>query len=329
MKEYKVYGIGNSLLDYEYKVNDKVLRLLNLEKGCMYLNSYEEYFKIHNTIKDIRPPEKILPGGSVANSIYAMAQFGNQVCFSGKVSDDETGKNFISCLENSGVKSFIGVNEKNKSGECLVLVTPDFERTMCTFLGSSEYLESKDINKKYFESSEYILMEGYLVTSNANLDICEFCFEQAKRKEIKTIFTLSDPNVVKGFRENILNLLKNKVTILFCNEDEAKNFAETDSINDAYKYLKGFSKNFIITRGEKGSVYYDGLELKEVPTEKVLPKDFTGAGDMFLGSFMHSICRGESFFNATKFANFCAGKIIQIYGAKFNSSNEYQNLINH
>ncbi len=151
MNKYQIYGIGNSLLDYEYKVNDKLLSLLKLKKGCMHLSGYDEYFKIHNTIKDIRPPERVLPGGSVANSVYTMAQFENRVCFSGKVSNDDTGKNFISCLENSGVNTFIGKTDKYKSGECLVLVTPDHERTMCTFLGSSEFLDPKDISQNHLK----------------------------------------------------------------------------------------------------------------------------------------------------------------------------------
>lgn len=328
MNKYKIYGVGNSLLDYEYKVNDNILTELKLEKGCMSLSGYEEYFARHNSIKDLRPPEKISPGGSVANSIYSMAQFGDKVCFSGRVSNDDTGNNFIECLIDSGVHTFIGKSDEHKSGECLVLITPDHERTMNTFLGSSEYLSINDINLESLKNSEYLLIEGYLVTSKMNMEVCQFSLEQAIKENIKTIITLSDPSVVTIFRDNFLYLLKNKIDILFCNEQEAKNFSQTDSIDEALRYLKNFANNFVVTLGKNGSVCFDGTEANKIPTKEVQTKDFTGAGDMFLAAFMHSHCQGNNFINATKFANHCAGKIIQIYGAKFNNKRDYITLIN-
>ena len=155
MNKYKVYGIGNALLDYEYKVNDKILSDLSLDKGCMLLNDFEKHFKVHEFLKNIRPPEKIVPGGSVANSVYAMAQFNDKVCFSGKVSKDTTGDSFINSLIDSGVDSYINKINKEQSGECLVLITPDNERTMNTYLGSSALLDKKDINITAIENAEY------------------------------------------------------------------------------------------------------------------------------------------------------------------------------
>ena len=327
MNKYKIYGIGNSLLDYEYKVNDKILISLNLDKGCMSLSEYEEYFKIHNSIKNIRPPERISPGGSVANTIYSLAQFGNKVCFTGRVSNDDTGNNFIKCLNDSGVNTFIKKTNKYKSGECLILITPDHERTMNTFLGSSENLNKKDVDVNSLKNSEYLLIEGYLVTSKLNFEVCRFSMEKALKNNVKIILTLSDPNVVSIFRNNIFELLKNKIHIIFCNEQEAKNFSKTNSLNKALEYLKKFADNFVVTLGKNGSVYFDGKKLNKIPADKIKSKDFTGAGDMFLAAFMHSHCQGNNFIESTKFANYCAGKIIQIYGAKFGHTNDYLGLI--
>ena len=202
MKKYKLYGIGNALLDYEYKVNDQILLDLKLDKGCMLLNDFEKHFEVHTFLKNIRPPEKIVPGGSVANSIYAMAQFNDNVCFSGKVSDDGTGDNFINCLIDSNVQSHVNKTKDQKSGECLVLITPDNERTMNTYLGSSALLEIGDINKDAINESEYILIEGYLVTSEKTLEVSMAALEYAKKAGSKTVITLSDPNIVSFFREN-------------------------------------------------------------------------------------------------------------------------------
>ena len=161
MSKYKLYGIGNALLDYEYKINDQILEDLGLEKGCMLLNEYDKHFDLHEKLKTMRPPEKIIPGGCVANTVYAMAQFSDHVCFSGKVSDDDSGLNFINCLNQSGVNTVIPKINDQKSGECLVLITPDNERTMNTYLGSSSLLNENDISIESIKDSTYLLIEGY------------------------------------------------------------------------------------------------------------------------------------------------------------------------
>tara|TARA_B100001564_G_scaffold359583_1_gene381941 strand:- start:343 stop:1335 length:993 start_codon:yes stop_codon:yes gene_type:complete len=328
MKKYKLYGIGNALLDYEYKVNDKILLDLKLDKGCMLLNDFDKHFEVHKFLKNIRPPEKIMPGGSVANSVYAMTQFNNKACFSGKVSNDITGNNFISSLIDSGVDSYINKTDKQQSGECLVLITPDNERTMNTYLGSSALLNKSDINITAIENSEYLLIEGYLVTSDNTLDASIAALEHASKINSKTIITLSDPNIVSFFREDLMKLFKNKAYIIFCNEQEALNFSKTDNLNDAQDFLKHISDKFIITLGSKGAICFDGDNIHATQGIKVTTKDLTGAGDMFLGAFMHEF-NGVNSQEALNFANFCASKIIQIYGAKFGSSNNYQELLNH
>ena len=326
MKKYKLYGIGNALLDYEYKVNDSVLKELELEKGCMLLNEYDKHSKLHQSLKKMRPPEKIIPGGSVANSVFAMAQYNDKVCFSGKVSDDESGKNFIECLNKSGVETFISKLDNNKSGECLVLITPDNERTMNTFLGSSSLLSIDDIDNQSIKDSEYLLIEGYLVTSDETMNVSIEALAIAQENNTKSVITLSDPNIVKYFRDNLLKLFNNKPHIIFCNEQEALNFSETTNLSQAQNFLKEITDIYIITLGSKGAICYDGTNTYKVEGLDVDSKDFTGAGDMFLGSFMHKYDDGN-FLESLSFANFSASKIIQIYGAKFNNKSDYQNLL--
>ena len=326
MKKYKLYGIGNALLDYEYKVNDSVLKELELEKGCMLLNEYDKHSKLHQSLKKMRPPEKIIPGGSVANSVFAMAQYNDKVCFSGKVSDDESGKNFIECLNKSGVETFISKLDNNKSGECLVLITPDNERTMNTFLGSSSLLSMDDIDNQSIRDSEYLLIEGYLVTSDETMNVSIEALAIAQENNTKSVITLSDPNIVKYFRDNLLKLFNNKSHIIFCNEQEALNFSETTNLSQAQNFLKEITDIYIITLGSKGAICYDGTDTYKVEGLDVDSKDFTGAGDMFLGSFMHKYDDGN-FLESLSFANFSASKIIQIYGAKFNNKSDYQNLL--
>lgn len=326
MKKYKLYGIGNALLDYEYKVNDSVLEELGLEKGCMLLNEYDKHFELHKSLKEIRPPEKIIPGGSVANSVFAMAQYNDKVCFSGKVSDDDSGKNFIGCLNESGVETFISKLAKNKSGECLVLITPDNERTMNTFLGSSSLLSIDDIDHQSIKDSEYLLIEGYLVTSEETMNVSISALEIARENNTKCVITLSDPNIVKYFRDNLLKLFNYKSHIIFCNEQEALNFSETTNLSDAQKFLKEIADMYIITLGPKGALCFDGSNIFNINGIEVASKDFTGAGDMFLGSFMHKY-DGDNILESLSFANFSASKVIQVYGAKFNNKTNYLDLL--
>ena len=327
MNKYKMYGIGNALLDYEYKVSDEVLKDLGLDKGCMLLNEYDKHYDVHTSLKNIRPPEKIVPGGSVANSIYTMAQFNNSVCFSGKVSADETGDNFITCLIDSGVESFVNKTKEEQSGECLVLITPDNERTMNTYLGSSSLLSVDDINKDALISSEYLLIEGYLVTSEDTLSVSMSALKYTEQTSTKKVITLSDPNIVSFFRDNLLKLFKNKADIIFCNEQEALNFSKTDNLKNAQEFLKGISNEYIITLGGDGAICFDGHNLYTTKGLNVPSKDFTGAGDMFLGAYMHKY-DGTNPQESLNFANFCSSKIIQVYGAKLGHKDNYNELLN-
>ncbi len=327
MNRFKLYGIGNALLDYEYLVDDVILNELEIEKGTMLLNEHEKHIKIHNLLKEKYNSQKIMPGGSVANSVYSMAKFGDKVCFAGKVSSDETGEKFISSIEEAGIHSDVRKVQSDISGECLVLITSDNERTMNTYLGSSSKLDTDDISTNLIKDSEYLLIEGYLVSSNQTLSVCNSAIEFANNNQTKIVLTLSDPNIVKFFRDNILSLLKDKIDFIFCNELEAKYFSQTSTIKDSLKFLKNFAHQVIVTLGDKGAVYTDTSSNFKVDGINVESNDFTGAGDMFLGAFMHKFESPKNAAESLAFANRCASEIIKSFGAKFERDSDYHSLL--
>ena len=327
--KYKVYGLGNSLLDYEYLVHDSMLNKLEIKKGTMLLNEFDKHQEIHKFVREKAKIQKIIPGGSVANSIYSMSQFGSNVCFTGKVSNDETGNKFIESLNNSNVVTNISQVNDSTSGECLVLITPDNERTMNTYLGSSSKLYKDDISNNLITDSKYLLIEGYLVSGQSTLDSCHHAIKLANRANRKIIITLSDPNIVNFFHEEILNIIKKNMDIIFCNEQEALNISKSTDIDEAIAILKKYTNKLIITLGEKGVIYTDNTDTINIDGHNVQSKDFTGAGDMFLGAFMHFYDDSKNNIKESlSFANKCASEIIQVYGAKFEDVSNYKSLIN-
>ena len=233
MKNSIIYAIGNALLDYEYRVSEDFLNEINLTKGCMELNDRENHIRIHSEIKNKFKDIKVMPGGSVANSIYTLAQLNLNVAFSGKVTDDKSGNIFIKSLEKIGVNTKIIKSNMYETGECLVLITDDNERTMYTYLGSSADLRHEDISTEMIKNSKYVLVEGYLVSSTTTTDVAKHAFEKASALKTKKILTLSDPNIVKFFHENIIMLMDQHLDMVFCNENEAYNISKTDNLDKA------------------------------------------------------------------------------------------------
>ena len=217
MNKTFIYGIGNALVDSEYKVSDEELNQLNLTKGCMELNDINNHIKLSNELKKKHGVVKMMPGGSVANSLYTLAQFGEDVTFTGRVSKDNVGATFEESLKFVGMQSAIKQVDSGMSGECIVLITPDHERTMYTYLGVSSDLSKEDISKEIIRNSEYLLIEGYLVTSDETKNVALHCLDIANENNIKKIITLSDPNVVNFFKENMIELINKKFDIIFCN----------------------------------------------------------------------------------------------------------------
>tara|TARA_B100001063_G_scaffold163635_1_gene152687 strand:+ start:1141 stop:2133 length:993 start_codon:yes stop_codon:yes gene_type:complete len=326
MKKMLIYGIGNALVDSEYKVTDEELNQLNLTKGCMELNDIDNHNKLSTELKKKHGVVKMMPGGSVANSLYALAQFGENVIFTGRVSNDNIGATFEESLRFVGMKSAIKHADNGITGECIVLITPDHERTMYTCLGVSSDLSKEDISKESIINSEYLLIEGYLVTSDDTKDVAKYCLDIANENNVKKIITLSDPNVVNFFKENMMELINKKFDIIFCNKQEAYNISSSDNIDDSISFLNKYSDEIIITSGSDGAyVFYDNL-LTHVTCDNVTPVDLTGAGDMFLAAYLVSKNNDKTISESIHFANKCSGRIIQKYGAKFDSESEYHDL---
>ena len=326
MKKILVCGIGNALVDSEYRVSEEEITQLNLTKGCMELNDEQNHIKLSSRLRETHGTVKMMPGGSVANSLYTLSQFGTGVSFIGRVSDDSTGDAFINSLKNTGVQVNINQVDNGITGECLVLITPDHERTMYTHLGVSSELDLNDINQAVIKDSEYLLVEGYLVTSEETKNVANYSLDIATKHGVKKIITLSDPNVVKFFRDNVLELLNKSFDIIFCNKQEALNISMTDNINDAMDFLKKYAHEIIVTCGEDGAYVTVGSEKVHELPDKVKPVYLTGAGDMFLAAYLFAKVCDRSLADRIKFANKCSGNIIQRYGAKLDDQ-DYSKLL--
>ena len=326
MNKTFIYGIGNALVDSEYKVTDEELDQLNLTKGCMELNDINNHSKLSNELKKKHGVVKMMPGGSVANSLYTLAQFGEDVTFTGRVSKDNVGAIFEESLKFVGMQSAIKQVDSGISGECIVLITPDHERTMYTYLGVSSDLSKEDISKESIINSEYLLIEGYLVTSDETKNVALHCLDIANENNIKKIITLSDPNVVNFFKENMMELINKKFDIIFCNKQEAYNISSSNNIDDSISFLNKFSDEIIITSGSDGAYVYHDNSLTHIASDHVTPVDLTGAGDMFLAAYLLSKNKNKTTSESIGFANKCSGRIIQTYGAKFDDVSEYKAL---
>ena len=326
MKDTQICGIGNSLIDSEYKVKDDELNSLSLTKGCMELNDAENHIILSEALQKTHGIVKKMPGGSVANSLYTISQFGHSVSFTGRVSSDEVGNTFIESLKNIGVDVIIKQVNHGITGECLVLITPDFERTMYTHLGVSSELCVEDINRDAIINSEYILIEGYLVTSEHTKAAAVYSLDIATENNIKKIITLSDPNIVDFFKDNMMDLINRKFDIIFCNRQESLSISSTSDINSAMGFLKKYSNEVIITSGSDGAFVSYGKDITHVPSRKANPVDLTGAGDMFLAAYMSAKIENKTIIERVHFANECSARIIEKYGAKFDNDNDYKEL---
>tara|TARA_Y100000768_G_scaffold320711_1_gene256548 strand:+ start:1688 stop:2680 length:993 start_codon:yes stop_codon:yes gene_type:complete len=326
MKKTLICGIGNSLVDSEYKVSDKELISLSLTKGCMELNNADNHIMLADTMKKTHGIVKKMPGGSVANSLYTLSQFGLDVSFTGRVSNDDVGTSFMKSLKDVGMEIFINQVNHGITGECLVLITPDHERTMYTHLGVSSELCKDDINKDAIINSKYLLIEGYLVTSEDTKEAALSSLDIAKENNVKKIITLSDPNIVNFFKDDMMQIVKKNFDIIFCNKQESLNISSSDNINSAMEFLKKFSNEVVITSGSEGAYVSYKNELFHMPSIKAKPIDLTGAGDMFLAAYMSARVANKSISEGISFANKCSGRIIEKYGAKFDTDSEYRNL---
>ncbi|MCP5159533.1 MAG: adenosine kinase [Gammaproteobacteria bacterium] len=315
MAKYHVYGIGNALVDMEYEVNVSDLEALGIDKGVMTLVDEDHQLKIMDHLA--AHPHQRSSGGSAANSIIAVSQFGGASFYSCKVAADELGHFYMKDLLDGGVDTNHHTEkEQGHTGRCVVLVTPDSDRTLCTFLGISGELSTKELIEEALRDSQYFYTEGYLVTSDAArcASIKAKCI--AESAGVKTAISLSDPNMVKFFKAGLLEMIGSGVDLLFANEDEAKGMAGAEELHNVVDYLKTISQEFVITRGPKGALIWDGQTLIDIDPVKVEAVDTVGAGDMFAGAFLYGLSQGWDRRRAGNLAAAAAAKLVTSLGPR-------------
>jgi len=307
----KILGIGNAIVDVICKVDDSFIEQNNLTKSTMKLFFDENQFKHLLTNLKI---EKTVSGGSVANSIVGLSQLGNKVGFVGKISDDEFGNKYEEGLKKENVEYFYSkTKEELPTGTCLILVTPDSERTMCTFLGTAGKINENDIDPDVIRKSEIIFLEGYLWDEGEP----KKAFDKAIHTANKVAMSLSDQFCVDRHKLHFLYLVKNKLDITFANEQEITSLIEAKNFAEVINFSKLLDKLLIITRGEKGAIAINGDEVVEIDIKKNLKIiDLTGAGDLFAAGFLHGYINGLSTKECLKKGTEMSSKVIQQIGAR-------------
>ena len=308
----KVLGIGNAIVDLICKVDEEFISKNNLAKGNMKLIFDETEFK--NLLSNLKI-EKTVSGGSVANSIVGLSQEGNEVGFIGKVSDDDLGKKYETGLQQENVSFFYSKKKEDlPTGTCLILVTPDSERTMCTYLGTAGKINQDDIDVNAIKKSELIFLEGYLWDEGDP----KKAFDRAIINANKVAMSLSDKFCVDRHKSHFLELVKNKLDITFANEEEITSLINAKDFDEVITFAKSLNKLLVITRGEKGAISISGDQIKEVGVQKNLKiLDLTGAGDLFAAGYLHGYINKFSQEDCLKKGTKMSSEIIQQIGARF------------
>jgi len=306
----KILGIGNAIVDVICKVNDQYLFKNNLTKSTMKLVDEKEFKKLLSTLKI----EETVSGGSVANSIVGLSQLGNDVGFIGKINADDLGTKYEEGLIKEKVQYFYTKKEEaSPTGTCLILITPDAERTMVTFLGVAGKISEKDIDEKAIKESKMIFLEGYLWDEGEP----KSAFDKAMQLSSRKAMSLSDQFCVERHKDNFLDLVKNRLDIIFANEQEIKSLISSKNFEEVVTFGKQLGKILIITRGEKGSVAIINNEVVECQSKKKLNiVDLTGAGDLFAAGFLHGHINGFSTKKSLEKGTEMSSKIIQNVGAR-------------
>jgi sugar/nucleoside kinase (ribokinase family) len=329
MKKYDVYGIGNALVDTEYEVDDEFIAATQWQKGIMTLIEADERKELIHLLEEKHEHQvvKLAGGGSAANTIVIVAQLGGSSFYSCKVANDRTGDFFMKDLGDAGVDTNLNDNrEAGVTGECISMVTPDAERTMTTHLGITQNLSIKELDEDALENSTYLYIEGYLVSSPSGFEAALKAQSIARGAGVMVTLTLSDPAMVENFKEAFDKVVSLGVDILFCNEDEAKLWTGAGSRDEAIKIIRQACPKFAITCGKEGAIVCDGAEILMVPGVQTKPVDTTGAGDIFAGSFLFALSRGQSFQQAAVLANSAASLLISNYGARLDADVVDKNL---
>jgi len=308
----KILGIGNAIVDVICKVDEDYLTKNNLTKSAMKLVDEKEFKKLISNLKI----EKTIAGGSVANTIVGLSQLKNQVSFIGKVNADKLGNEYEKSLTAEKVKYCYNKKKENlPTGTCLILITPDSERTMCTFLGIAGKISPDDIDENFIKQSELVFLEGYLWDEGKP----KAAFDKALTLANKSAMSLSDKFCVERHKKSFNNLVKHKLNIIFANESEIMELIDAKTFDDVIKFGKELNKLLVITRSDKGSIAISGSEVVEWESQKNLKIiDLTGAGDLFAAGFLHGYINKMSNKESLEIGTEMASRIIQKIGARIN-----------
>ncbi|MCK5810244.1 MAG: adenosine kinase [Cocleimonas sp.] len=315
--KYHVYGIGNALVDMEFEVTDDFLQQQAIEKGLMTLIEEEKQHQLSENLVNTFGLKKRAGGGSAANTIVAISQLGGNTFYACKVADDEGGNFYMQDLQEAGVETKLDqVKGKGVTGKCMVMVTDDAERTMNTYLGITSDFCDADLHFDELANSEYLYIEGYLVTSDCSREAAIAARKMAAKNKVKTAFTFSDPAMVTYFKEGVAEIIGDGVDVLFCNEEEAQTYTSTDNLEGAIRELEKIAKKIIITQGKDGATIITDGKRTTVDAKQVAAVDTNGAGDMFAGAFMYGLTQGYSDEEAGNLATQAAAEVVTTFGAR-------------
>lgn len=325
MRTYDVYAVGNALVDKEFEVDDSFFVEHNIEKGVMTLVAQEQQQHLLHILQTQYGIRKRAGGGSAANTLYALSQFGGSAYLSCKVANDETGDFYLQQLGDHNIRTNMKSQiEHGMSGQCLVMISPDAERTMHTYLGVSENVSSEELDYEAARGSKYIYLEGYLVTSPSAKAAIIKLKRFAEDNQVKTAMTFSDPSMLEYFKDDINDVLGEGVDLLFCNEQEALLWTGAADIDGACEIMKTRASQFAITRGNKGALLFDGSNYISIEPHSVNAVDTNGAGDMFAGAFLYGITSGKDFETAGKLASLGSATVVTNFGPRLEAAMHQQ-----
>ena len=330
--KFDVCSLGSALVDFTFSIDkeyEKNLIKYGIPKGSMTLIEREEQEALINElIKMGKTPDKAC-GGSGTNSTVAASLFGAKCHMTCIVSDDDHGRFYIEDLASNNVNhTNPPISSNISSGRCLVMVSNDAERTMCTNLGISTEFRITDLDEEVIKTSRYLFLEGYLVASPKGMELCKKAIEVAIENNTQVTISLSDPNIVNAFKNEIKTLLDMKCDLIFCNEDEALAYTKTDDISEAFRVFKEVSPKFLITQGSSGCMGFDGKHEFNIPGIKVKAIDSNGAGDMFAGAVLYSITSGSTLEKGAIFGCYAASKVVGNVGPRL-TKDEYSKIKNN
>lgn len=321
MTRFDVYGVGNALVDMEFEVDDNFFAEHKIEKGVMTLVAHEQQEILLAVLKEEYGVKKRAGGGSAANTLYAISQFGGKAFLSCKVANDETGDFYLEQLGDHNIKTNTDSQRVDgTTGRCLVMISPDAERTMHTYLGVSENFSSVEVDYAAVRDSEYIYLEGYLVTSASAKSAITELKHFAERNQVKTAMTFSDPSMLEYFKNDIDDVLGDGVDLLFCNSHEALLWTGAEDIQSACDIMRTRAQRFAITRGAEGALLFDGQEYISIDAHSVTAIDTNGAGDMFAGAFLYALTHDNDFATAGKLASLASAQVVSKFGPRLDAS---------